>query len=284
LSTSVGTFTVLADGSTAGELVLLLHGFPQTRHTWRHQVPALAAAGYRAIAPDQRGYSPGARPDPAGLEAYRIEQLVGDVLALAEAAGCPPGRGFHLVGHDWGGAVAWMTAAQHPDRLLSLTVISRPHPRAFRRAFRADADGQQHRSRHHKGFLEPTTGPKLLEDDARRLRRNLVESGVPPAHVEEYLSVLGQPEALESALAWYRAATGDLAAMDAGPVTVPTLYVWGDDDASVGGDAARGTAEFVLAPYRFEILSGVGHFATDQEPERVTRLLLDHLAAHPAGG
>jgi pimeloyl-ACP methyl ester carboxylesterase len=246
-------------------------------------VPGLAAAGYRAVAPDQRGYSPGARPDPTDLEAYRIEHLVADVLALAEAAGCPPELRFHLVGHDWGGAVAWMTAARHPERLASLTVLSRPHPRAFRRAFRADADGQRHRSRHHKGFLDATTGPKLLQDDARRLRRNLAEAGVPAAHVEEYLSVLGGADALEAALAWYRAASGDLAAMDAGPVTVPTLYVWGDGDESVGADAARGTADFVAAPFRFEVLGGVGHFATDQEPERITRLLLEHLAAHPAG-
>jgi pimeloyl-ACP methyl ester carboxylesterase len=282
LTTPAGTFTVHGEGSRVGELVLLLHGFPQTRHTWRHQVPGLAAAGYRAVAPDQRGYSPGARPDPTDLEAYRIDQLVADTLALAEAAGCPPTHRFHLVGHDWGGAVAWMTAAGHPERLASLTVLSRPHPGAFRRAFRADTDDQRHRSRHHKGFLEPTTGPKLLEDGARRLRRNLLDAAVPPAHVEEYLSVLGDSQALEAALAWYRAATGDLAAMDAGPVTVPTLYLWGDQDASVGAGAARGTADFVAGPYRFEALAGVGHFATDQEPERVTELLLEHLAAHPA--
>lgn len=292
LATPAGSFTVLAGGPADGELVLLLHGFPQSRHTWRAQVPALAAAGYRAVAPDQRGYSPGARPDPSDPAGYHVDHLVEDVVALADsAAGVGglagdgndlEGRRFHLVGHDWGGAVAWLTATRHPERLASLTVLSRPHPRSFRRAFRADADGQQHRSRHHRAFLDPATGPMLLEDDARRLRRTLREARVPDAHVEEYLSVLADPAALEAALDWYRAASGDLTAMDAPVVTVPTLYVWGDDDASVGAAAARGTADFVTAPYRFEALPGIGHFATDEQPERVNDLLVEHVRAHPA--
>jgi pimeloyl-ACP methyl ester carboxylesterase len=273
-------FTAEVAGPPAGEapLVLLLHGFPQTRHTWRHQVPALAAAGYRAVAPDQRGYSPGARPEPADLGHYSIDRLVGDVLALGDANG-GRGRPFHLVGHDWGGAVAWMVAARHPDRLASLTVLSRPHPGAFRRAFRNDAGDQRHRSRHHKAFLDPETGPRLLADDARRLRATLADQGVGPVAVEEYLSVLADPAALEAALGWYRAAAGDLAAMDAGPVTVPTLYLWGDRDATVSEQAARGTADFVAAPYRLEVLAGAGHFLTDEQPEEVTRRLLEHLAA-----
>jgi pimeloyl-ACP methyl ester carboxylesterase len=284
LTTPAGAFTALVDGPEAGDVVLLLHGFPQTRHTWRAQVPALAAAGYRAVAPDQRGYSAGARPPPADLAAYHIDRLVEDALGTAAAGGAGSGTPrFHLVGHDWGGAVAWLTAARHPHRIASLTVLSRPHPAAFRTAFRADADGQRHRSRHHRAFLEAETGPKLLADGARRLRRNLSDAGVPPSHVEEYLSVLAEPEALEAALAWYRAAAGDLTAMDAPDVAVPTLYIWGDGDESVGAAAAHGTAHHVAAPYRFEVLAGVGHFATDEVPGRVTDLLLGHLRDHPLG-
>ena len=229
--TEAGRFTAEVAGPERGgaPLVLLLHGFPQTRHTWRHQVPALAEAGYRAVAPDQRGYSPGARPDPAELGNYGIDRLVGDALALADAAGAGPDQPFHLVGHDWGGAVAWLVAARHPERLHSLTVLSRPHPGAFRRAFQADADGQRHRSRHHKAFLDSATGPRLLEDGARRLRATLADQGVAAGAVDEYLSVLGEPAALEAALGWYRAAAGDLSAMEAAVVPVPTLYLWGDD-------------------------------------------------------
>jgi len=257
--------------------VLLLHGYPQTRHTWREQVPALGAAGYRAVAPDQRGYSAGVRPDPAaGLAAYGIDRLAADVLDLATASG-HGATPFHLVGHDWGGQVAWVVAHRHPERLASLTVLSRPHPAAFRRAFREDTDNQQYRSRHHKAFHDPATATRLLEDGGRRLRRQLRESHVPEAACEEYLSVLGDPGALEAALAWYRAA-GALATMDVGPVAVPTLYIWGEDDHSVGRSAASFTAQHVTGPYRFEVLPGIGHFITDQIPAVVTRLLLSHLA------
>jgi pimeloyl-ACP methyl ester carboxylesterase len=183
ITTPEGRFTADLAGPADGALVLLLHGYPQTRHTWRHQVPALGVAGYRAVAPDQRGYSPGMRPDPAqGLAAYGIDRLVQDVLDLADASGSAD-RPFHLVGHDWGGHVAWVTAHRHPGRLRSLTVLSRPHPAAFRRAFKENADDQPHRSRHHRIFHDPTTGPRLLEDGARRLRGRLADQGVaqPPS-------------------------------------------------------------------------------------------------------
>lgn len=278
IATPQGRFTADTAGPAGGELVLLLHGYPQSRHAWRHQVPALGAAGYHAVAPDQRGYSPGVRPDPSrDLAAYGIDRLVQDVLDLADASGSAA-RPFHLVGHDWGGHVAWVTAHRHPSRLRSLTVLSRPHPAAFRRAFKENADDQQHRSRHHRIFHDSTTGPRLLEDGARRLRSRLADQGVPEASIAEYLSVLGEPAALEAALGWYRAA-GSLTQVEVGPVTVPTLYVWGDRDATVGPSAARFTADFVTGPFRFEVLPGVGHFVTDEAPGAATHLLLSHLAA-----
>ena len=278
IRTPEGQFTAEVAGAADGPLVLLLHGYPQTRHTWREQVPALGAAGYHAVAPDQRGYSAGVRPDPAeNLAAYGIDRLVADVLDLAAAKG-HAARPFHLVGHDWGGQVAWYVAHRHPERLASLSVLSRPHPAAFRRAFREDADNQKYRSRHHKAFLDPNTATRLLEDRGRRLRRQLRESRVPEAACEEYLSVLSHRAALEAALSWYRAA-GALASMEVGTVAVPTLYIWGDEDHSVGRSAATWTAEHVTGPYRFEVIPGIGHFITDQIPAAVTRLLLSHLAA-----
>jgi len=278
IATPEGRFTADVAGASWAPLALLLHGFPQSRHSWREQVPALGASGYRAIAPDQRGYSPGVRPDPAaGLEAYSVDRLVADVLDLAAAEGHGT-KAFHLVGHDWGGHVAWATAHRHPHRLASLTVLSRPHPAAFRRAFRENADEQQHRSRHHKAFHDPKTADALLENDGQRFKRNLAGNGVSEAAIVDYYSVLGTRPALESALAWYRAA-GALTGTEVGPITVPTLYIWGDADSTVGPSAARWTAEHVTGPYRFEVLPGVGHFATDQAPAAVTRLLREHLAA-----
>ena len=143
------------------------------------------------------------------------------------------------------------------------------------------SDDRRHRSRHHRAFLDPGTGALLLAEGARRLRRSLADAGVPEAAVGEYLSVLGDPAALEAALAWYRAA-GSLGRADVGATAVPTLYLWGDRDATVGRGAAAGTGEFVTAPFRLEVLPGVGHFVTDQAAVAVTRYLLDHLAANPA--
>jgi pimeloyl-ACP methyl ester carboxylesterase len=271
-------FDAWIEGPETGEIVLLLHGFPQSRHTWREQVPALAAAGYRAIAPDQRGYSPGARPDPATVSNYAYDRLIADAIDIVAACGGAEKR-FHLVGHDWGGQVSWGVAARHADRLASLTILSRPHPSAFLRALQAPDGEQKHRSRHHRAFFDPDTARMLTEDGARRLRRNLSEAKVPPDAVDLYASVLGTPEAMEAALAWYR--TEGLRT-DLGCIAVPTLYVWGDADHSVTPMAAEGTAEFVSGPYRFVSLPGVGHFSTDEMPARINELLLEHIGTHPA--
>lgn len=272
------TFTADLAGPAGGDLALLLHGFPESRHSWRVALPELARAGYRAVAPDQRGYSPGARPDPKDLSNYAFEKLIADALDIADASGAAAGR-FHLVGHDWGGQVSWGVAGKHPERLASLTILSRPHPSSFRRALLKEDGDQKHRSRHHRKFLEPETGPMLLEGNARRLRRNLATQGVPETAIEEHLGVLGSMEALEAALAWYRANKG--LAADIGAIEVPTLYVWGDADATVGADAAHGTGEFVGAAYGMEVLPGVGHFIMDQAPGKAVDLLVAHLGRHP---
>ena len=272
------TFTADVSGPAGGPLVLLLHGFPESRHSWRAALPALAAAGYRAVAPDQRGYSPGARPDPTDLSNYAFDRLVNDAIEIAAAAGYD-GKRFHLVGHDWGGQVSWGVAGKHPERLASLTILSRPHPSSFRRALLKEDGDQKHRSRHHRAFLDADTGKLLLADNARRLRDGLFGQGVPAAALEEHLSVLGNPEALEAALAWYRSNKG--LAADIGTIKVPTLYIWGDADATVGPDAAYGTGEFVGAAYAMEVLPNVGHFVMDQAPAKATDLMLAHLKKHP---
>jgi len=272
------TFTADVSGPAGGPLVLLLHGFPESRHSWRAALPALAAAGYRAVAPDQRGYSPGARPDPADLSNYAFDKLVTDAIEIATAAGYD-GKRFHLVGHDWGGQVSWGVAGKHPERLASLTILSRPHPSSFRRALLKEDGDQKHRSRHHRAFLDADTGKLLLADNARRLRDGLFGQGVPAAALEEHLSVLGNPDALEAALAWYRSNKG--LAADIGTIKVPTLYIWGDADATVGPDAAYGTGEFLGAAYAMEVLPSVGHFVMDQAPAKATDLMLAHLKKHP---
>ena len=178
---------------------------------------------------------------------------------------------FHLAGHDWGGSIAWGIADRHHERLASLTILSRPHPNAFNRALQMTDGEQAQRSRHHRAFLEPDAADVVLADDCRWLRERLAANGVPASAIERHLSVLGNKNAMEAALAWYRARGAIRGPL--GPIRVPTLYIWGDADDTVGRVAAEGTVDFIAAPYRFEVLPGVGHFAADQAPERVTRTI-----------
>src|SRR6185312_9574389 len=268
-------FDAISAGERGAPLVLLLHGFAESMHCWRAQVTALGDMGYRAIAPSQRGYSPGARPDPREFSHYLIDRLMDDAMAIVATAGYGSER-FHLAGHDWGGSIAWGIADRHHERLASLTILSRPHPNAFNRALMSDGE-QAQRSKHHKAFLEPDAADVVLADDAKWLRDRLAANGVPADAIERHLAVLGNKDAMEAALAWYRARGAIRGPL--GPIRVPTLYIWGDADDTVGRVAAEGTVDFIAAPYRFEVLPGVGHFAADQAPERVTELMLEHVSA-----
>jgi pimeloyl-ACP methyl ester carboxylesterase len=273
------TFDVMVGGPEDGALVLLLHGFAESFHTWRSQMPKLAAAGYRPVAPSQRGYSAGARPDTREPRNYSFDHLMGDALAIAAACGGAGGR-FHVVGHDWGGSIAWGIADRCPERVASLTVLSRPHPNAFNRALAAPDGEQKRRSSHHWWFLEADAAARILADGTRWLRERLKANKVPEAAIAEYVTVLGNPGAMEAALTWYRARGAIRAPI--GRIKVPTLFIWGNADDTVGRMAAEGTREFVTGPYQFVELPGVGHFAADQAPDQVTALHLAHLAAHPA--
>jgi pimeloyl-ACP methyl ester carboxylesterase len=271
------TFDMLVAGEDGAPLVLLLHGFAESMNCWRAQVTALADMGYRALAPSQRGYSPGARPDPRDASYYHIDRLMDDAMAIVAASGYGDKR-FHLAGHDWGGSIAWALADRAPERVASLTILSRPHPNAFNRALQMDGD-QAQRSRHHKAFLEPDAADVVLADDAKWLRERLAANGVPAPAIADHLAMLGNKPAMEAALAWYRARGAIRGPL--GPIRVPTLYIWGDADDTVGRVAAEGTRDFIAAPYRFEILPGVGHFAADQAPDRVCELMLEHVRSYP---
>jgi len=264
-------FDARAAGPADGELVLLLHGFPQTSFVWRHQLGALAEAGYRAVAPDQRGYSSRARP--TGVDAYRAEELVADVLAFADALGTDR---FHLVGHDWGGAVAWQVGGRHGEHLRTLTSVSTPHPFAFRRSI---LDGEQReRSSYMLVLRSPEAEGLLLADDAAMLRSIYEVSDLDADAVEEYVRVLTEPGALSGALNWYRAA--DLGLVEGlGAIEVPTMYVWSTNDVALGREAAEATSAYVDGRYRFEVLEGVSHWIPEERPAELSRLLLEHLGA-----
>lgn len=260
------TFDVRRAGPEDGEAVMLLHGFPENSLSWSGVVPLLAGAGLRVIAPDQRGYSPGARP--TGVESYTTDLLADDVVALADALGV---GAFHLVGHDWGAAVSWVTASRHRERLRTLTAVSVPHLAAFGAALRDDADQQQRAS--YIGLLRQADKAEnlLLEDDARRLRA-MYEGHVRPAQIDSYVAQLSAPGALTAALSWYRAMRSDLAELP--PVTVPTTFVWSDQDAAIGRLAAERCGEFVDADYRFVELTGISHWIPEQHPEVLAEAIL----------
>jgi len=260
------TFDVRLTGPEDGEPVILLHGFPENSLSWSGVVPLLAGAGLRVIAPDQRGYSPGARP--SGVESYTTDLLADDVAGLADALGTGT---FHLVGHDWGAAVAWVTAVRHRDRLRTLTAVSVPHLAAYGAALQGDADQQQRAS--YIGLLRQPGKAEhvLLEDDAQRLRA-MYEGHVRPAQVDSYVATLSEPEALTAALNWYRAMRGDLGSLP--PVTVPTTYVWSDQDQAIGRAAAERCGEFVEADFRYVELSGTSHWIPEQDPEALAEAIL----------
>lgn len=270
IPTPAGSFDALAGGPADGRPVLLLHGFPQAGAAWEHQVAALGAHGYRAVAPDQRGYSPEVRPDSP--YDYAVEDLVGDVLAIADELGWSR---FDLVGHDWGGAVAWWTADGHPERLRTLAVVSTPHPAALADALRDDED-QRMRSRYLTEWRSSTTERQMLADGARALRQ-MFEWRIPASRVEDYVRRLSEPGALTAALNWYRAGKP---AGTAGKITVPTLYAWSTEDVAVGSTPAFDTEHWVSAAYRFEMLEDVSHWVPEEAPGVLSALLLEHLSAH----
>ncbi len=265
-------FDAVATGPADGRLVLLLHGFPQTSHSWRDVWPALAADGCRVVAVDQRGYSPGARPE--GVDAYRTPHLVADVVGVLDALGA---ERADVVGHDWGAAVAWQLAGRHPDRVATLTAVSVPHPLAFVEALRGDED-QRARSRYMRDFGRPGYEHELLADDAAGLRA--VFEGGEGVDVEHVLERLGRPEVLRRCLDWYAAQSLE-DATGLGPVTAPTLHVWSDGDRALGAAGAHATGRHVDGPYRFEVLHAVSHWVPEQAPDRLVGLLSEHLAAHP---
>jgi len=270
------TLSALAAGPADGRLVLLLHGFPQTSWCWHRVLPALAAGGYRAVAPDQRGYSAGARPE--GVAAYAMDRLVADVLAAADWLG---GHQVDLVGHDWGALVAWVAAERYPERFRTLTAVSAPHPAALAAALANRFGDQARRSAYVPLFRIPKVPDTVfMAGNGAVLRAVLRARKVPAADAEHYAEALSGPGAMTGALNWYRAVSSSAMAAT-GPVAVPTMYVWGDGDFALGRQAAEATAAHVTGPYRFEVLEGVGHFVMDEVPERVSGLLLDHLSAYP---
>ncbi|MEX2971710.1 alpha/beta fold hydrolase [Streptomyces sp. C184] len=268
------TYDALACGPADGEFVLLLHGWPEFADSWSEVLPALGTAGYRAVAVDQRGYSPRARPPR--IADYAMPELVADALAFADSQGADR---FHLVSHDWGGMVAWALAGAHPERLKSLTVLATPHPDALNRAAATDST-QYHRLDYVRFFRRDDGAAEsaLLADDAARLRAAYAGK-VPDALVDGNVRRLSAPGALTATLNWYRAPESVIS-IPAGRISVPTLFLWGSEDTALGRGAAESTGEWVDGPYRFEALEGASHWLPEEVPDVVAPKILDHLGQY----
>lgn len=267
-------FDVTDTGGQGGDspTVVLLHGFPADRECWTEVCRVLNAAGLRTLAPEQRGYSPGARPQ--GRAAYRIDELVADVVALIDAAGLGEGERVHLVGHDWGGAVAWAFAGAHPDRLASLTVLSTPHPAALARAYRTWWQAR------HSAYMAWFQLPWLPERTfLRTFPPALLRSGLPQDVLDRYLRRMTEPGRLTATIGWYRAMGGSAGSMHR--CRVPTTFVWGRRDPFLGRVAAEGTADLVVADYRFVELDE-GHWLPEVAAERCAQEILDRVGSSSA--
>jgi pimeloyl-ACP methyl ester carboxylesterase len=263
------TFDVLDEGPRDGKPVVLLHGFPERSSTWRLVAPILHEAGLRTIALDQRGYSPGARPDDTA--AYAALELAADAIGVLDALGI---ERAHVVGHDWGATIAWFVAGRHPERVATLTALSVPHPLAFAAAVRGDAE-QRERSQYMYAFRDvDAAAADLLADDAAGLRASF--GGLP--RPERYVAPLQAPGALTAALRWYAAAPlTDPAA--AGRITVPTTFVWSDGDHAIGRAAAEGCPAHCDGPFASVVLPGVSHWIPDEAPDATADAVLARIAA-----
>ncbi|CAJ1503921.1 alpha/beta fold hydrolase [[Mycobacterium] kokjensenii] len=268
-------FDVRDAGPPDGPVVILLHGFPQRGDSWNGVIDRLTAAGYRCLAPDQRGYSPGARP-PRRRD-YRLSELVADIGALIDASGA---QRVHLVGHDWGAVVAWAVAGAMPQRLASVSPVSVPHPAAFLKSLLTSRQGLLS---WYMGFIQLPRLPEWLlgRGSGRWTAIALQRSGLPAAEAERDARAVTEPGALTGALNWYRGLPLSKPRIATRRTTVPAMYVWSDDDIALGPKAANNTGRYVDADYRFEVLPGVPHWIPDLEPDRLAELLLEWFTAHP---
>jgi pimeloyl-ACP methyl ester carboxylesterase len=258
------TFDVYADGPTDGRPVLLLHGFPQDHREFDLLAPRLHEAGLRTYALDQRGYSPGARPVP--VAEYRLSEPTADAVAVLDTLGI---EAAHVVGHDWGAQVGWLLAAQHPERVSTLTAVSVPHPRALRLALRVRAS-QRARFAYMAVFRSPVAERLLLASHGAVLRSMMKPIG---ARAAGYADAMREPGRLTGALNWYRALSGDALAA-ARVVSVPTTYVWSDRDPVVGLTAALRTADWVDADYQLVAFRGIGHWVPEEAPAALADAVL----------
>lgn len=254
-------------GPLDGEPVLLLHGWPQDARSWDRLVPLLVDEGYRVLAPTLRGATPEA--NPSSRWAYRSDELLADATAMIETIGRP----VHVVGHDWGAALAWTTAARRPDLVATLTAVSVPHPAAFLAGMRRP---RQLAKSWYMAFFQLPFLPELVLGSAVVRTRVLRRAGQAPGVAARDSGRLESYALRRGGLNWYRGAALTPVRDMGGPSTVPTLQVWSDQDVAVARETVEGAARYVQAPYRLLALDGVSHWIPDAAPEQLASALVSH--------
>jgi pimeloyl-ACP methyl ester carboxylesterase len=270
------TFKCRVAGNPTDEPVILLHGWPETSHMWIGLMEKLSAEGYYCIAPDQRGFSPQARPEK--VKDYAIEFLAGDVIGIADAFGI---KNFQLVGHDWGSAIGWAVVAFYPDRIKSWTAMSVPHLKAFSDAVRFDK--KQKKMSQYMSFFQWRGIPEwfLLKKDRLNLRKTWKKSS--PEELQDYLDVIGNKPALKASLGYYRANykllkkgqnMGDYL-----EVKTPTLMIWGKKDIAIGPVGVEATGQYMKGPYQYIELDA-GHWLMQEAFDDCYVAIKNHLAKY----
>jgi pimeloyl-ACP methyl ester carboxylesterase len=266
------TFRTSESGPADGEVVLLLHGFPQHSDSWDQVVPLLTKAGYRTVRFDQRGYTPDAQP--TRRRDYQISELTADAAAVIDAHG---GRA-HVVGHDWGAVVAWFLATDHPDKVATLTAVSVPHPRAYLASL--GTSRQVLSSWYILFFQLPWLPERVLR--SRWTWFMTGHAGQSKEASDRDLASFPEPGSLTGPLNWYRAMPlVNLWKRSAPHVQQPTLFVWSDKDVALKRKGAETTERYVEGPYTFVELPGVSHWIPEEAPARFAELLIAHLQKHP---
>lgn len=264
-----------------GELVILLHGFPQSSIIWENIIKKLADNGYRCLAPNQRGYSDGARP--VGMENFTTRKLASDVVALADAVG-EKGK-FHLIGHDWGAGVGWAAVTLYPERIQSWTAMSTPHSAAFEWAVANDPE-QQKQSHYIFEYLTPDLPEELLiKDDHAKLRE--IWNGFESKNIDDYLEIFSNKEACTSILNWYRALmlvkpSEQNPEIHFGPIYTPTCYIWGNHDFALGRVGVEKGHEYMKGYYKFVELDGAGHWLMENNEQECIKEIIELIENNPA--
>ena len=259
------------DGTAKKPAVILLHGFPVSSAMWIPLIEPLVAAGFRVVAFDQRGYSPGARP--RGIENYQVQHLRNDVIAVADTLGL---QTFHLIGHDWGAVVGWYSVMAAPQRILSWTALSVAHPAAFSEALQNDPD-QQSRSSYFVLFATPWLPEALFSFNGFKLL-NTIYAQMLPQQRSEYLQLFSEPGALTAALNWYRAMASS--SNDGGNteqhINTPTLFIWGSEDVAVARSGVLAQEKYMKGDYAVVELK-TSHWLLADAPDATIAAVLAHL-------